>query len=103
MASKNYDAEAARLAKLPRAERFDQLLDFPTDYTVKAIGRGNTFSESVRALLATCGYPDVIAVDRPSARGRFVSVTFTVKVNNGKELDDLYTALQALPDLVYLL
>lgn len=98
-----YDQESERLAKLPRAERFEALLEFPLDYTIKAIGRGQEFWNEVRETLDRCGYKDVILVERPSTRKRFFSITFSVNVESGVALDRVYGALQEIPSLVYLL
>ncbi len=99
----DYDKAAAELAKLPRAERYDQLLEFPTDFSFKAIGEGAAFSESVRQLLNESGHPDTIVVERPSKRGRFVSITFHLRVENGSEIDAIYRKLEALDTLKMLL
>lgn len=98
-----YEREAARLAKLPRAQRFEQLMTFPVDFVFKAIGKGEGFWEQVRAALDSHGHNDVIMVERQSAHGRYRALTFTVHVDTASDLDALYDALQALPDLVCLL
>ncbi|MBK8481450.1 MAG: DUF493 domain-containing protein [Proteobacteria bacterium] len=98
-----YEQEAARLAALPRAERFASLLSFPLDFTFKAIGRGPEFWQAVRTLLDARGQREVILVERPSANGRFCSITFNLRLDDADALDAWYCALQALPNLVYLL
>ncbi|MBW2735166.1 MAG: DUF493 domain-containing protein [Deltaproteobacteria bacterium] len=98
-----YEQESQRLSKLPRAERFDELVDFPTDFTFKAIGRGADFSQKVREVLDAKGYGDVVLMERPSKKGNFVSVTFSLEVHDGVAIDMMYTALEGLEDLAYLL
>jgi len=98
-----YDKEAERLAALPRAERFEELIDFPVDHTFKVIGRREGLSEAVQQALAAVGRPDTCLVERPSAQGTYVSLTFTLAVASGRELDGLYTVLEALPGLAFLL
>jgi putative lipoic acid-binding regulatory protein len=98
-----YEQEAARLAELPRAERFASLLSFPLDFTFKVIGRGPDFWREVRQLLDARGHEQVILVERPSANGRFCSITFSLHITDADALDAYYGALQALPNLVYLL
>lgn len=98
-----YEEESARLAELPRAERFASLMAFPTDFTFKVIGRGPDFWQEVRRLLDARGHQQVVLIERPSAQGRFSSVTFTLHVADAAALDACYEALQALPNLVYLL
>jgi hypothetical protein len=43
-----YEDEARRLSTLPRAERFEQLLSFPTDHTFTVIGRRSGFAEALK-------------------------------------------------------
>lgn len=102
-AKSRYDREAARLAKLPRPKRFEQLLDFPLTFTIKAIGRGKQFWNEVRQTLDECGYDEVILLERPSSGGRFFAITFSLNVENGVELDRIYQRLEGIPSLVYLL
>ncbi len=98
-----YEEEAKRLAKLPRAERFESLISFPTNHVIKIIGKTEGFAESVKSAMAQLGYPDLIPIERPSAKGKFISLTLTVSVQDGQELDRIYLALEKLPDLSYLL
>ena len=101
--SASYDEEAKRLAKLPRAERFEALLSFPAQHVIKVIGKAQGFSELVKKTLADLGYPELVPIERPSAKGKFVALTVTVSVQNGHELDRVYSALERLPNLSYLL
>jgi putative lipoic acid-binding regulatory protein len=98
-----YEKEAARLAELSRAERFEELIDFPARHLFKVIGRRTGFAAQVRRALDALGFGDVIPVERHSAGGRFVSLTFEVQVSSGEHLDSVYLALEQLPDLAYLL
>ena len=91
------------MAKLPRAERFEQLIDFPTRHQFKIIGRrGGGISEAVQQKLRELGFDNVIPVERASSKGRYVSVTVEVQVSSGQILDQIYIELEALPDLLYL-
>lgn len=98
-----YDRESLRLSKLTRAERFDELLSFPTSFAFKAIGRGEGFGKQVKSLLDSEGYAGVVLMERPSKKGNFVSVTFTLEVENGAAIDAIYKVLETLDDLAYLL
>ena len=103
MTPSKFDQEAQRLSKLPRAERFDELLDFPTEFTFKVIGRGKGFFQAVRSVLDGLGHANVILVERPSAKGRYSSVSFSLVVESGAMIDSTYRALEALPELILLL
>jgi len=98
-----FDRASAELAQLPRAERFERLLDFPNEFTFKAIGKGEDFWRHVRTVLDETGYPDVIVLERPSARGRYCSITFKINVESGETIDRIYRSLELIPTLVYLL
>jgi putative lipoic acid-binding regulatory protein len=99
----SFEEESARLAKLSRAERFEQLIEFPTQHSFTIIGRTANFDQLLRQALTDCGYQEVLLVERPSATGKFLSLTFVLGVANGVELDRLYLALEQLPGLAYLL
>ncbi len=98
-----YDKRAAELAGLPRAERFEALIDFPATHTFKVIGRSEGLFDALQQTLEQAGHSGVVPVERPSAQGRYVSLTFTLQVASGQELDALYTLLEGLPGLAYLL
>ncbi len=98
-----YEEEAERLASLPRAERFEQLIDFPAAHTFKVIGRREGLCEEVQLALAGAGHAGVCLVERASAQGRYISLTFTLQVQSGQELDALYSILERLAGVAYLL
>jgi putative lipoic acid-binding regulatory protein len=74
------------------------LLEFPTDFPIKALGRSD--SEVVRAALAIVakhagpiGREQVH--ERKSADGNFVSVTIVVHATSQVQLDTIYRELSA--------
>lgn len=101
--NREFQREAKRLAALPRAERFENLLDFPVRFTFKVIGRGQEFSDEVRDVLRSRGHREVMLVERPSAHGRYSAITFKLDVESGEALDAMYSALETLPNLAFLL
>jgi hypothetical protein len=98
-----YEQELERLRHLPRAERFEALIEFPAQHTFKVIGRSEGFSLAVEGLLRASGHRDVLLIERPSSGGKYVSVTFSLGVESGAALDELYRTLEQLPGLRYLL
>jgi putative lipoic acid-binding regulatory protein len=98
-----YEQELERLSGLPRAQRFEQLMEFPTQHTFTAIGRATGLGEAMRQVLGAAGHAEVVLVERASASGTYLSLSFTVAVQTAQELDGLYLALEALPGLAYLL
>jgi putative lipoic acid-binding regulatory protein len=97
-----YEHEAERLAKLPRAARYDELLRFPAELTFKAIGRAAGFREAVRRVLDEAGHAGTRLDERRSGAGTYVAITFTIDVASGAEIDELYTRLEVLPGLAFL-
>ena len=97
-----YERERARLALLPRAERFEELIRFPTRHLFKVIGAREGLSVEVRKALAGLGYRDVILVERHSSGGRHLSLTFELDVDSGALLDAIYSALEQIEHVSYL-
>ncbi len=98
-----YEEAAAELAGLPRVERFERLIEFPTRHMFKLIGRKEGLCGAVRGALGTVGYEEVVLVERPSSKGRYISLTFEIAVPSAEQLDRLYRALEQLPGLSLLL
>ena len=96
MSKPTYEEEQARLAALPRAQRFEELLDFPCEHTFKVIGAPQGLEARARALLSANGQGSPVITERPSKSGRWLSLSLTVQVTSGKELDRLYSALEGL-------
>jgi putative lipoic acid-binding regulatory protein len=101
--STRYEQESQRLEKLSRAERFEELIDFPTEHTFKVIGKGQEIARAVSLLLEAEGYGCAALVERPSAKGTYLAVSFTLRVSSAQELDRIYLALEGLSGLAYLL
>ncbi|MBI5481067.1 MAG: DUF493 domain-containing protein [Deltaproteobacteria bacterium] len=95
---------AAELAGLPPAERYERLIDFPTEHPFKVIGAADqSFTDLLRAALAGLGYPDVTLRPRYSSGVNYVAYTVTLRVADGAAMVKIYEALGALPGLRYLL
>jgi len=73
-------------------------LEFPCDFPLKVMGRDEEgFRDHVMAIVhEQAGQEAVVSVrDRESRKGRFISLTVTVRVNSRPELDDIYRTLNA--------
>lgn len=90
------------MATLPRAERFEELLDFPCEHTFKVIATPEGLEQQVRGVLSLQGQPNPVISERPSSSGRWLSLSVTVQVASGAELDRLYTTLEGLQGLKFL-
>jgi putative lipoic acid-binding regulatory protein len=81
----------------------ETLQTFPCDYTFKIFGRlSDTFVERVRDILAqTFGaLPDEAVIVRSSSGGRYLSVTVSQWVDSRDQLEIVYTALKAEPEVL---
>jgi putative lipoic acid-binding regulatory protein len=102
LANETYEQEAKRLAALPRAQRFEELIEFPTKHMFKIIGKRGEIGADVQATLTSLGFPPVLPIERHSAKGRYVSITLELNVESGEQLDAIYTALEQLEGVKYL-
>jgi putative lipoic acid-binding regulatory protein len=81
----------------------ETLQTFPTEYTFKVFGRqSDTFVERVRTIVAaTFGPVAAEAVsERASSGGKYLSVTIVQWVERREQLEEVYTALKAEPEVL---
>jgi putative lipoic acid-binding regulatory protein len=102
MADKRYEEQRVRLAGLPPARRFEELLDFPCQHLFKVIGAPENLARDLRSLLEQREHPDAVLVERPSSKGRWLAVSFEIRVQSGEELADIYEALEQVPGVTHL-
>lgn len=102
MDQNQYDAEAARISALPRAERFEELMTFPQRHPLKVIG-GEELEAKVRDALSAIGYEPAEVRRRQSSKGKYTSLTVEVDVADGAALDRVYAAIEVLEGIRYLL
>jgi putative lipoic acid-binding regulatory protein len=95
---------AAELAGLAPAERYERLIDFPTDHPFKVIGKADqAFTDALRAALDGLGYAEAPLVPRFSSSANYAAYTVTLTVPTGAAMVRIYEVLGALPGLKYLL
>jgi hypothetical protein len=80
------------------------LLDFPSEYTIKVLGRDAPgFVDIVAATVAEyaddCQAPDL----RPSSKGRFVAINITFTAVSMQQLGDIHQALNACDQVTLIL
>jgi len=74
----------------------DELFQFPTDFPIKVMGRD---SESFRTLTLAIveRHAGPLAADRiserPSSRGKFLALTYTIRAQDRAQLDRIYQDL----------
>ena len=79
------------------------LLEFPCQYEIKAMGRYHAFFETrVYDIVGRHlgGVPIVHTVTRESSGGRYLSVTCTIKAISREQLDSIYLDLHSEVDVL---
>lgn len=81
-------------------DRLEQLLDFPVDFPLKVMGRRvDEFAQSIATVVGehVPGFDPATMELRVSARGTYLSVTVTVRIESRGQLERLYRALSSHP------
>lgn len=105
------DANEPKHSNHPSAEQDaiqpeETLIEFPCDFPIKVMGEtqehfSGAIIDIIRAHVPTF---DASKVDmRASSGGRYISLTCTVYVTSKPQLDDIYRALTAHPDVKFVL
>lgn len=83
----------------------DELVEFPCDYIFKAFGLNNdAFVASVRSAVNRTVFAPLDAIKvRASSKGEYQCVTVVVRLQNVEQLKAIYSDLQQLAELKYLL
>ncbi|MEL7023204.1 MAG: DUF493 domain-containing protein [Pseudomonadota bacterium] len=85
------------------SERDEELIDFPTEFPVKIMGRNtDQFVAHAEALVVqhTEGKPPRAVSSRPSSNGRFLSVTVEITATSRAQLDAIYQSLTDDPEVL---
>lgn len=82
------------------------LLKFPCSFPIKVMGRHEADFEA-RVVAMISGQVGAITPDnvrsRASSNGRFISVTVTVTAESREQLDNVYRALTASDDVLFVI
>lgn len=82
------------------------LLEFPTDYPIRIVGRPSSeFRARVHAVVLRHA-PDVEAdriSERPSAQGNFVSISYVIRATSREQIVALANELKDLDDVMMLI
>jgi putative lipoic acid-binding regulatory protein len=83
----------------------EQLIDFPCDYTFKAMGvSGEDFSSAILSAVRQFALVSQDAVHiRPSGKGNYQSVSVLVWLENYQQLTDIYARMKTVTGLKMLL
>lgn len=83
----------------------DELVEFPCDYIFKAFGPNDeTFVTAVRAAVGKTVFAPLDGMKvSASSKGVHQCVSIIVRLQHAEDLKTIYTDLQQIPDLKYLL
>lgn len=84
----------------------ETLIEFPCDFPIKVMGATQEHFSAAMVDIIRAQVPsfDASQVDmRASSGGRYISLTCTVHVTSKQQLDDIYRALTAHPDVKFVL
>jgi putative lipoic acid-binding regulatory protein len=87
-------------------ERRKLLLDFPTEFPLKAIGLGPEDFETLVVDIVrkhVADLPEGAVTTRPSGGGKYLAVTVTFMAQSQEQLDAIYMELTAQPRVKMLL
>jgi len=76
----------------------ESLIEYPSDFPIKVMGKAHpdlaqTLTEVVRQF--DPGFDPATVEMRPSSKGNYIGLTFTVRATSREQLDALYRALHA--------
>ena len=84
----------------------EQLLTFPTDFTLKIIGRSdsNFDREAITIINKYFANLDEGAITvRSSKQSKYTALSVTVHAESQEQLDKLYSDLSSSPDIIFVL
>jgi len=84
----------------------ETLLEFPCRFPIKAMGINTPEFESLVVMIGRQHIPDLgeaAITSTPSRTGKYLSVTLTFTATSKPQIDNLYRALHAHPDVKFVL
>jgi hypothetical protein len=78
------------------------LIEFPSLFPIKVMGENAADFEDAMLEIARSHDPALdrnLVTSRPSSGGKYLALTFTVTATSRQQLDDLYRALSAHPQV----
>ena len=84
----------------------DSLLEFPCEFPVKVMGANTAEFEAAIVMISRQHIPDLgeAAISSAQSRtGKYVSITITFTATSRPQIDNLYRALNAHPEVKFVL
>jgi hypothetical protein len=91
---------------IPPGEEAKELLQFPTSYPIKVVGRrSDTMRANIDAIVRqhVPDLEDSQIKERESNQQHFLSITYTINAQSKEQIVALATALQASKDVIMLI
>jgi len=79
------------------------LLEFPTDLPIKVFGRNEPAFRDVAIAIVRDHYPEHTVTEQLSRQGAYLSLTITVRAESREQVDAVYRALVAEPQILMVL
>ncbi|MDN2662828.1 DUF493 family protein YbeD [Psychromonas sp. 14N.309.X.WAT.B.A12] len=84
--------------------KFDELLDFPCNFSFKVMGLADPkLIPDVLSVIQKIAPGDYAPTVKPSSKGTYHSLAIPVIVNSKEQIEDIYTALNKLDLVRYIL
>jgi hypothetical protein len=84
----------------------ESIIQFPCDFPIKAMGLATAEFDAVIVEIVRRHAPDIgegAVTSRPSANGKYVSITVTVRAQSRAQLDAIYMDLTACKQVLWAL
>ncbi len=84
----------------------ETLLEFPCQFPIKAMGNNHANFENEVVMIVREHAPDLgegAVTSKPSRTGKYLAVTVTITATSKAQLDTIYRALNAHPDVKMML
>ena len=87
-------------------ENQDSIIEFPCDFPIKVIGKSSTRLSGLVLSIIRRHISDFLAesmCSKKSGKGKYTSVTITVRVSSKNILDAIYNDLSSDPEIIIVL
>ena len=84
----------------------ESIIEFPCEFLIKIIGKNNPDFECNAIVAIRPFVPDLgegAVTERASKKGNYLGLTVKINAHTQEQLDNIYRALNALPDVIMVL
>ncbi len=92
------------MVKPVKNTKFDELLDFPCQFTFRVMGLANSnLTDQILVVMQKLAPGDFAPTTKPSSKGTYESVCLVATVTSKEHIETLYTELGNIDDVRYVL